>query len=101
MRIPLTLRHAGLLLKAEWIDGQCQITSTNNTILAASFIYSMCFDFTILVLTAVKLSLPRRNSESSQLVKLIFGDGLIFFIIAFLSNLIATVSILLIISGKG
>ncbi|KAI0806184.1 hypothetical protein BC629DRAFT_1580668 [Irpex lacteus] len=85
----------GLLLKAEWIDGQCQITSTNNTILAASFIYSMCFDFTILVLTAVKLSLPRRNSESSQLVKLIFGDGLIFFIIAFLSNLIATIFMLL------
>ncbi|KAI0090322.1 hypothetical protein BDY19DRAFT_765871 [Irpex rosettiformis] len=85
----------GILLKAEWVEGQCQITSTNNTILAASFIYSMCFDFTILCLTAVKLSLPHRNSESSQLVKLIFGDGLIFFIIAFLSNLIATIFMLL------
>ena len=90
----LTLRYVGILLKAEWIPGQgCVITDTDNTLLAATFIYSMCFDFTVLVLTAVKLSIPGKRSESSQLVKLIFGDGLIFFIIAFLSNLIATVCI--------
>lgn len=51
----------------------------------------MCFDFTVLVLTGLKLALPKKRSEHSKLVKLIFGDGLIFFIIAFLSNLVATV----------
>ncbi|KAI0703732.1 hypothetical protein BC835DRAFT_901303 [Cytidiella melzeri] len=86
----------GILLKAEWVPGQgCAITNTDNTLLAATFIYSMCFDFTVLILTAVKLSLPRKRSESSKLVKLIFGDGLIFFFIAFLSNLIATIFMLL------
>jgi hypothetical protein len=86
---------SGILLKAAWIPGQgCVITDTDNTLLAATFIYSMCFDFTVLILTAAKLSLPRKRSESSKLVKLIFGDGLIFFIIAFLSNLLATVSVL-------
>lgn len=82
----------GILLKAKWVPGKgCMITNTNNTLLAATFIYSMCFDFTVLVLTAVKLVIPTRNSERSRLVTLIFGDGLIFFVIAFLSNLIATV----------
>lgn len=82
----------GILLKAAWVPGQgCVITNTNNTLLAATFIYSMCFDFTVLVLTAVKLVIPTRSSERSRLVTLIFGDGLIFFVIAFLSNLIATV----------
>lgn len=86
----------GILLKAEWVPGQgCVITNTSNTILAATFIYSMCFDFTVLVLTAVKLSLPRKHSDSSRLVKLIFNDGLIFFIIAFLSNMLATIFMLL------
>ena len=51
----------GILLKAEWVPGAgCVITNTNNTILAATFIYSMCFDFTVLVLTAVKLALPTK-----------------------------------------
>ena len=63
------------------------ITTTNNTLLAATFIYSMCFDFTVLILTAVKLVVPTKRSERSKLVKLIFGDGLIYFIVAFLANL--------------
>lgn len=74
----------GILLKAAWIPGQgCAITNTNNTLLAATFIYSMCFDFTVLALTAFKLgiiSVPRR--DRSKIVRLIFDDGLIFFIVA-------------------
>jgi len=86
----------GLLIKAEWIPGSgCAITNTDNTMLAATFIYSMCFDFTVLVLTAWKLAWPTKRSEQSRLVSLIFGDGLIFFFIAFMANLIATVFMLL------
>lgn len=82
----------GLLIKAEWVPGAgCVITNTDNTMLAATFIYSMCFDFTVLVLTAWKLAWPTNRSDQSRLVNLIFGDGLIFFFIAFLANLIATV----------
>ncbi|EIW55076.1 uncharacterized protein TRAVEDRAFT_172735 [Trametes versicolor FP-101664 SS1] len=87
----------GILLKAAWIPGQgCAITNTNNTLLAATFIYSMCFDFTVLALTAFKLgiiSVPRR--DRSKIVRLIFDDGLIFFIVAFVANTIATVFMLM------
>ncbi|GBE83844.1 hypothetical protein BKA93DRAFT_365294 [Sparassis latifolia] len=87
----------GVLLKAAWIpaDGGCVITNTDNTILAVTFIYSMAFDFTVLMLTAFKLAFPTRRKEQSRIVQLIFGDGLIFFIIAFLANLLATIFMLL------
>ena len=52
----------------------------------------MAFDFIVLNLTAFKLVVPVGNAKRSRLMTLIFGDGLIYFIIAFLSNLIATVS---------
>ncbi|OJT08135.1 hypothetical protein TRAPUB_958 [Trametes pubescens] len=86
----------GILLKAAWIPDQgCAITNTNNKLLAATFIYSMCFDFTVLALTAFKLgiiSVPRK--DRSKIVRLIFDDGLIFFIVAFVANTIATVFML-------
>ncbi|CCL99579.1 uncharacterized protein FIBRA_01597 [Fibroporia radiculosa] len=85
----------GILIKAAWIPGSgCAITDTNNRVLAATFIYSMAFDFLVLTLTAWKLAIPRRR-EQSRIVQLIFGDGLIFFIIAFLSNLLATIFMML------
>lgn len=72
----------GLLISAAWIDPiGCVITKTDNQILAATFIYSMAFDFTVLCLTAYKLVFP--GTGRSRLVKLIFGDGLIFFIVAY------------------
>ena len=71
----------GLLISAAWKPPTgCTITKTDNTILAATFIYSMCFDFLVLCLTAYKLLFP--SSGRSKLVKLIFNDGLIFFIVA-------------------
>ncbi|KAF8903940.1 hypothetical protein CPB84DRAFT_1677629 [Gymnopilus junonius] len=84
----------GILLKAAWIPGQgCAITETDNTMLAATFIYSMVFDLIVLTLTAFKLVYPA--SGRSRLVELIFKDGLIYFTIAFLANLIATVFMLI------
>lgn len=74
---------AGILIKAAWIPGAgCTITDTDNHILAATFFYSMAFDFIVLVLTAWKLAFPVRREDQSRIVQLIFGDGLIFFIIA-------------------
>jgi hypothetical protein len=99
-------------LKAAWVPGQgCIITQTDNKVLAITFIYSMAFDFLVLILTAYKLLNP--TGGRSRLVELIFNDGLIYFVIAsvffvrlrrpsshileymrsFLANLIATVSV--------
>ncbi|KXN86498.1 hypothetical protein AN958_09970 [Leucoagaricus sp. SymC.cos] len=83
----------GVLLTATWNGTACVITKTENRTLAISFIYSMAFDFTVLCLTAYKLLSPQTNR--SRLVGLIFGDGLIYFLIAFLANLIATIFMLL------
>ncbi|PAV15447.1 hypothetical protein PNOK_0921100 [Pyrrhoderma noxium] len=84
----------GLLISAAWDPNSgCQITKTDNKVLAATFIYSMVFDFLVLCLTGYKLLFPR--SGRSKLVKMIFGDGLIFFIVAFVANLIATIFMLL------
>jgi hypothetical protein len=89
----------GILLKASFVPGTgCVITDTDNTLLAATFIYTMCFDFTVLSLTAWKLVINAPSSKvmgRSKLVVLIFGDGLIYFFIAFLSNLLATIFMLL------
>jgi len=85
----------GVLLSASWVDGVgCVITSTNNRVLAATFIYSMCFDLTVLFLNAYKLlgiNSVNQGFGTSRIAKMIFEDGLIFFIIAFLANLLATV----------
>ncbi|KAF9010225.1 hypothetical protein BDQ17DRAFT_1347770 [Cyathus striatus] len=85
----------GILLKAAWIpeQGGCVITETNNKLLAVTFIYSMVFDFVVLSLTAFKLIYPATGR--SRLVELIFKDGLIYFLIAFLANLLATIFMLL------
>ncbi|KAJ7676770.1 hypothetical protein DFH06DRAFT_1279179 [Mycena polygramma] len=84
----------GVLLKAVWIpDHGCVLTSTNTHLLVITYIYSMIFDFTIMCLTAYKLVSPM--GTKSRLARLIFNDGLIYFAIAFLSNLLANIFMLL------
>ena len=71
----------GVLLKAVWVPGQgCAIIETDSKLLAATFIYSMVFDFVVLILTAYKLLYPAVSR--SRLVVLIFNDGLAYFAIA-------------------
>jgi hypothetical protein len=94
----------GVLLKAVWSPqaGGCIITQTNNTILAATFIYSMVFDLIVLCLSAYRLitsglARPSLNGtksmiataatnpsteRGSRLGRLIFHDGLLYFLIA-------------------
>ncbi len=72
----------GILLTATWVPHQgCLITSTDSRILSATFIYSMVFDFTVLILTASKLVRP--SGTKSRLVNMMFADGLYYFIIAY------------------
>ncbi|KAH0826679.1 hypothetical protein J3R83DRAFT_5067 [Lanmaoa asiatica] len=86
----------GVLLQVNWVQGVgCTIIKSNTTILAATFIYSMSFDLIVLCLTAYKLAWTRRISGTSgihsKLVRMVFSDGLVYFILAFLANLFATV----------
>jgi hypothetical protein len=97
-----TLILKGVLVTANWVPGHgCVIEGTDNTILAAIFIYSMCFDFLVLVLSAYQLfgvgfGIKRGSGiANSRIGQMLFGDGLIFFLIAFLANLVATVFMLL------
>ncbi|KAG0706933.1 hypothetical protein DFH29DRAFT_95401 [Suillus ampliporus] len=90
----------GVLLTATWLPGVgCAITYSDTTILAATFIYSMCFDFVVMCLSAYKLAwtptLSGTNGAPTRLVRMLFSDGLIYFFIAFVSNLIATTMMVL------
>ncbi|KAG2154155.1 uncharacterized protein EDB93DRAFT_1081505 [Suillus bovinus] len=90
----------GILLNAVWLPGlDCTITNSDNTILAATFIYSMCFDFVVLCLSAYKLAWTHTWSGThvapTRLVRMLFSDGLVYFFIAFGSNVIATTMMVL------
>ena len=72
-------------MKAQWIDGQgCVVSGTSNTILAATFIYSMVFDLLILLMSMYKLVVGVKGGRS-QLMTLLFKDGLMYFFIAYVS----------------
>jgi len=80
----------GALLHADWVPSQgCVIIKANNRVLAAQFVYTMCFDLIVLLLTAYKLAL--HGGGRSRLVNILFRDGLIYFIVAFLGNILVTV----------
>jgi hypothetical protein len=51
------------------------ITKTNTKMIMAVFIYSMGFDVIVLSLSAAKLAFPMRGR--SELVRLLFSDGLV------------------------
>ena len=69
-----------MLLKATWDETRgCVIMHTDNTVLAATFIYSMCLDLVVLLLSGYKIL---QYGRRSQLTTLLFKDGLIYFIVA-------------------
>ena len=83
----------GVLLTAVWVPGQgCVVSGTNNTILAATFIYSMCFDLLILCLSAFKCFIGVKGGRS-QLMTLLFKDGLMYFFIAYVMFLLVRDSV--------
>ncbi|KAH8107809.1 hypothetical protein BXZ70DRAFT_903259 [Cristinia sonorae] len=88
-----SLIFQGVIVQTQWVPGNgCVIISTRSTILSAMFIYSVVLDFIVLVLAAWKLYDRRGHS---QIGKLLFHDGLIYFTVAFFSNIVATTFMLL------
>ena len=70
----------GAQLTATWVPGSgCAIIKTNNTVLAATFIYSMVFDLIVMILNLIKLW---GRQKRSQLVSVLFKDGVIYFFVA-------------------
>ncbi|OCH85024.1 hypothetical protein OBBRIDRAFT_344677 [Obba rivulosa] len=92
----LLLFHGGLF-KAMWNEttASCSVVYTNYRFFKATFIYSMCFNFVVLALTAWGLmyQMGQSRGKFSRIATLIFKDGLIFFIIAFTIELLAVILI--------
>ena len=71
----------GVVSKGIWLpDVGCASIEMGTKSLAAAFIFSMVFDFIILMLTGYKLCNPAVGH--TKLVVLIFNDGLFYFAIA-------------------
>ena len=92
---------SGVQLKAVWVDGAgCDITETNNKILIAIFIYSMCFDLIVLLLNTYKLIQLNAHAPvsemfgQSRLTHMMWSDGLIYFLIACVSISVSALSVL-------
>ncbi|KIJ14731.1 hypothetical protein PAXINDRAFT_12560 [Paxillus involutus ATCC 200175] len=69
----IVLGHWSLILQsiplsATWVPGVgCTITESNPSLPTITFIYTMCFDFVVLCLTAYKLAWAPRRAGSSGL----------------------------------
>jgi hypothetical protein len=76
-------------LKAQLVDirkvGKLCYSLDSDTQLLFTSIYAMCFDLTILLLTGYKLFIlnPFKMLDKCRLEKILFVDGLSFFIITF------------------
>ncbi|KAL0057826.1 hypothetical protein AAF712_015526, partial [Marasmius tenuissimus] len=78
--------------KGAYVEGTgCVTVSVESRVFAAMYIVTVVVDFVILVLTAYKTYINYRDSRRSGLIRLIFQDGLAYFAVAFLGNLIAVI----------
>ncbi|KAG6911644.1 hypothetical protein DXG01_007894 [Tephrocybe rancida] len=93
----LCLAHWALLyrtmfiVKAAWDSeqGTCVVTATNPALLNVTFFFTMGFDLVILIFSAV--ALLKKHSARTDLWKLLFQDGLVYFFISFSMNCIPAV----------
>lgn len=82
----------GVVVKAFWDPSQgCVATATKTSVLTATFVYSICIDSIVFLLSAWKLAMPKH--KRSQLVDLMFKDGLGYFLLASVANIPAAVFI--------
>ncbi|KAF9652620.1 hypothetical protein BDM02DRAFT_3088994 [Thelephora ganbajun] len=95
----LSLAHWGvlwggnLLIDAAWdpIAKGCVILNLDAKLLQIAFFYTMAFDFTILVLTAVSLHRFSYSGTQFNLWTLLFRDGLAYFLVTFSSNAVPAI----------
>ncbi|KAH6915143.1 hypothetical protein BKA70DRAFT_1420088 [Coprinopsis sp. MPI-PUGE-AT-0042] len=89
--------HWGLLYRgmfvviAQWDDDlhTCVVVETSPVFLNITFFFTMGFDFIILLFTTV--ALLERRATKTGLWKLLFQDGLVYFLVSFTMNAIPAV----------
>lgn len=79
------------IVEAAWDEpsGSCIVTQTNPGLLNVTFFYTIAFDFTVLIFTFVALT--HKHSARTDLWKLLFQDGLVYFLLTFSANCIPAV----------
>ncbi|KAJ7228855.1 hypothetical protein GGX14DRAFT_344925 [Mycena pura] len=87
----ILLYRTMFVVRAVWDSslGMCVVASTNASLLNVTFFFTMGFDFVILSTTAVALTL--RHSARTDLWKLLFTDGLVYFVVTFSMNCVPAV----------
>ncbi|KXN87874.1 hypothetical protein AN958_07883 [Leucoagaricus sp. SymC.cos] len=93
----LCLAHWALLYRtmfivvAEWSSEAqaCVVTQTSPSLLNTTFFFTMGFDLIILLFSAAALF--RKHTAHTDLWKLLFHDGLVYFLISFTMNCIPAV----------
>lgn len=93
----LCLAHWALLYRtmfivtASWSDTAktCVVTGTSPSLLNTTFFFTMGFDLIILLFTAA--ALLKKHSARTDLWKLLFQDGLIYFLVSFTMNSVPAV----------
>ncbi|KAG8888639.1 hypothetical protein FRB98_007200 [Tulasnella sp. 332] len=91
------LLHSVVTVSATWSDVvmACSIKPSPTINLKILYLYTMAFDFFVLVVTSIGLyRLPGRQTAGNQLWSMLFKDGLVFFLVAFSSNLVAVIFVL-------
>ncbi|KEP52193.1 putative transmembrane protein [Rhizoctonia solani 123E] len=86
------LLHGIIAVRATWnaTVGVCVVTGTSNIFLRLLYNYTMAFDLLVLILSVAGLT-RGGNGRESGLWSLLFKDGIAYFTVAFVGNLIAAI----------
>ena len=83
-------------LDGEWVKGfGCANIQVNSTLLAATYALSTVLDTIVLLLSFIKLRILSKAVHTSALVTILFRDGLIYFIVAFVLSILGSNCIIL------
>ncbi|KAG8956350.1 hypothetical protein FRC04_004431 [Tulasnella sp. 424] len=88
------LLHGVITVRASWSDvaKACVVTDTVPVFLDLIYVYTMAYDLLVLLVSSIGLI---RTSGRSDLWSLLFQDGIVYFVVAFTANCVATVFLLL------
>ncbi|KAB5596199.1 hypothetical protein CTheo_471 [Ceratobasidium theobromae] len=86
------LLHGIIAVRATWVPaaGACVVTGTSNIFLRLLYNYTMAFDLLVLIISITGL-LRAGHGRGSGLWTLLFRDGIAYFCVAFVGNLIAAI----------
>ncbi|KAK7692885.1 hypothetical protein QCA50_004520 [Cerrena zonata] len=87
----------GILVEGRFVPGEgCVLTHIHNALLAANLGYTMLLDFLVLLLAAWGVqSFHPPSNRRIPLARLLVRDGIVYFLLSFVANLIATVFMVL------